>query len=133
MEEGVGMVGCKSNCKSRLKLGVVPDKRKRRSGTQPQDFVKARDDNSESSPNNVLWWVPDLRAAARRLSGTTAENGAALLHRVKTPGQNALLRVQAVFGLVKHDRLRAVDHLVGDLLAAMGGQAVHEQRVGLRQ
>jgi hypothetical protein len=27
--------------------------------------------------------------------------------------------------------LRAVDHLVGDLLAAMRRQAVHEQRVGL--
>jgi hypothetical protein len=52
---------------------------------------------------------------------------------VEAPGQNALLRVQAVFGLVEHHRLRAVDHLVGDLLAAMGRQAVHEQRVGLGQ
>ena len=52
---------------------------------------------------------------------------------VKTPGQYALLRVQAVFGLVEHHRLRAVDHLVGDLLAAMRGQAVHEDRIILGQ
>ena len=44
---------------------------------------------------------------------------------VKTPRQNALLRVQPVFGFIEHDRLRSVDHFVGDLLAAMGGQAVH--------
>src|SRR5689334_11086049 len=63
---------------------------------------------------------PDQRAAARRLSGMTAENGAIdaappprSLHRVEAPGQNALLRMQAVFGFVEHDRLRAVDHLVG--------------------
>src|ERR1022692_4563056 len=37
-----------------------------------------------------------------------------LPRRVKAPGQNALLRVQAIFGLVEHHRLRAVDHLVGD-------------------
>jgi len=30
--------------------------------------------NSESPPNHFLWlWVPDLRSASRRLSGTTAE------------------------------------------------------------
>src|SRR6266700_810483 len=54
----------------------------------------------------------------------------ALPHRLETPGQNALLRVQTVFGLVEHHRLRTVDHLVGDFLAAMRGQAMHEQRVG---
>src|SRR4051812_48313007 len=40
-----------------------------------------------------------------------------LTHRVETPGQDAFLRVQPVFGLVEHHRLRAVDHFVGDLLA----------------
>src|SRR5580693_2673814 len=50
---------------------------------------------------------------------------------LKAPGQNPLLRVQPVLGLVEHHRLRAVDHLVGDLLAAMGRQAVHEDGVGL--
>ena len=52
-----------------------------------------------------------------------------LPHRFETPGQNALLHVQAIFGLVEHHRLRTVDHLVGDFVAAMGGEAVHEQRV----
>src|SRR5580698_1045718 len=50
---------------------------------------------------------------------------------VQAPGQNALLRMQPVLGLVEHHRVRAVDHLVGDLLATMGGQAVHEDRVRL--
>src|SRR6185312_12087144 len=43
-----------------------------------------------------------------------------LRHFVKTPRQYAFLRVQAVFSLVEHHRLRAVDHLVRDLFAAMG-------------
>src|SRR5579862_8458989 len=50
---------------------------------------------------------------------------------VQAPRQNPLLRVQPVLGLVEHHRLRPVDHLVGDLLAAMGRQAVHEDGVGL--
>ena len=54
-------------------------------------------------------------------------------HRLKTPRQNAFLRVQAIFGFVEHHRLRTVDHLVGDFVAAMRGQAMHEQRIGLRQ
>ena len=45
---------------------------------------------------------------------------------VQAPGEHALLRVQAVFRLVEHHRLRPVDHLVGDLLAAVRRQAVHE-------
>ena len=49
--------------------------------------------------------------------------------RSEAPGEDAFLRVQPVLGLVEHDRLRTVDHLVGDLLAAMGGQAMHEDRV----
>src|SRR5262245_29752950 len=52
---------------------------------------------------------------------------------VQAPGEDALLRVQTVLGLVEHDRLRTVDDLVGDLVAAMGGQAVHEQCIRLGQ
>jgi hypothetical protein len=37
--------------------------------------------------------------------------------------------MQAVLRLVEHHRLRPVDHLVGDFLAAMGRQAVHEDGV----
>ncbi len=39
--------------------------------------------------------------------------------------------MQAVFGLVKDDRLRAIHHRIGDFLVPVRGQAVHEQRVWL--
>src|SRR5437899_1922465 len=44
-----------------------------------------------------------------------------------------LLGVETVLRLVEGDRVRAVEHRVGDLLAAMGGQAVHDQHRGLRE
>ena len=47
--------------------------------------------------------------------------------------EQRLLRVQPVLGLLPHHALRAVDHLRGDLLAAVRRQAVHEQRVLLRR
>src|SRR5262249_56990621 len=47
---------------------------------------------------------------------------------VQAPGQNAFLGVQAVLGLVEHDRLRPSEHLLPRLVSAMGGQAVHEHR-----
>src|SRR5580700_5746987 len=50
---------------------------------------------------------------------------------LQAPRQNALLRVQPVLGLVEHHRLRAVDHVVGDLFAAMGRRAMHEDGIGL--
>ena len=49
--------------------------------------------------------------------------------RLQAPGENALLRVQAVLGLVEDDGLRTVDHFVGDFLAAVGRQAMHEDRI----
>src|SRR3989441_2880776 len=48
------------------------------------------------------------------------------------PGQDRLLRVEAILGLIEHDRLGPVDHLVGDLESSMGRQAVHHDRVLLR-
>src|SRR5581483_9174161 len=51
--------------------------------------------------------------------------------RLQAPGQDSLLRVQPVLGLVEHHRLRAVHHRVGDLLAAVRRQAMHEDRVRL--
>ena len=53
--------------------GVVPGaRRSREPGTQPQGGVVARAGNSGSSSNASLrQWVPDRRAAVRRLSGTT--------------------------------------------------------------
>ena len=47
----------------------------------------------------------------------------------EAPGEDALLGMQAVLGLVEHHRLRPVDHLVRHFLAAMGGQAMHEHGV----
>src|SRR5947209_16375284 len=49
----------------------------------------------------------------------------------EAPGQYALLGMQPVFRLVEYHRLRAVDHVVRDLLAAVRRQAVHEDRVRL--
>src|SRR4051795_3926259 len=43
--------------------------------------------------------------------------------------QNGLLRVQAVLRLVEDDRMWSVHHLVGDLLAAVRRQAVHDDHV----
>src|SRR6185312_17420445 len=40
--------------------------------------------------------------------------------RLEAPGEDGLLGVDAVLGLVEHHRARAVDHLLGHLLAAMG-------------
>src|ERR1700689_4303407 len=54
-----------------------------------------------------------------------------LAARPQAPGQNSLLRVQPVFGLVEYHGLRTVHHLVGDLFAAMCRQAVHEDGVRL--
>ena len=39
--------------------------------------------------------------------------------------------MEPVFRLVEDHGLLSVDHLVGDLFTAMGGQAVHEERVRL--
>ena len=50
---------------------------------------------------------------------------------LQQPGQQRLLRVQAVLGLVPHDALRPVDDVGADLLAPVGGQAVQHDRVGV--
>jgi len=46
--------------------------------------------------------------------------------------QESFLGVHAVFGLVEDGGLRAVENGVGDFGVAMGGEAVHEDGVGLR-
>ena len=38
--------------------------------------------------------------------------------------------MDAVFRFVEHCGLRALEHLLADLLSDMGGQAVEEQRIG---
>src|SRR5256884_4639173 len=42
-----------------------------------------------------------------------------------------LLRVKPILRLVERDRVRAVEHGVGDLLAPVGRQAVHHEHRGL--
>ena len=46
------------------------------------------------------------------------------------PGEDAFLGVEAVFGAVEDDGLRAVDDFGGDFLPAVGGEAMHEDGVG---
>ncbi len=47
--------------------------------------------------------------------------------------QYAFLGMETVLRLLEHDRLRAINDLRRHFLAAMGRQAVHEDRVGLAQ
>ena len=78
--------------------------------------------NRKASPAVPAFGITDIRAA--KTLGVD----------VQAPGEQTLLGMQAIFRLVEHHRLRSVDHLVGNLLAAMRRQAVHEQcvRLGLR-
>src|ERR671913_1270608 len=76
----------------------------------------------------MLWRTPSVRGTARP-SGGGPERDPSRVERAETPGQNALLRVQAVLGLVEDHGARAVHDLVRHLLARVGGQAVHEDRV----
>ena len=41
--------------------------------------------------------------------------------------------MQTVLGLVKHDRLRAIQNVRRNLFSPMGGETVHDQRVRFRQ
>jgi hypothetical protein len=50
----------------------------------------------------------------------------------EAPAQDRLLGVQPVLGLVEDHRMRPVHHRARRLVVAMRGQAVHEERVGLR-
>ena len=46
--------------------------------------------------------------------------------------QERLLRMHAVLRLIEDDRLRAVEHRIGDLGVAVRGEAMHEDGVLLR-
>src|SRR5690606_32003323 len=56
--------------------------------------------------------------------------GGALVGMLEQPGQQRLLGVEAVLRLIPHHGGGAVDHLSGDLLAAVGRQAVQEDPAG---
>src|SRR5208283_2170599 len=79
--------------------------------------------------------APRHRRAPRRKPDAPlvlSKLGSSFLDRSETPGKDALLRMQSVFGLIENDGLRTVDHIVGHFLAAMGRQAMHEDRVLVR-
>ena len=79
--------------------------------------------------------VAALKLRLRRLAASqqrvAAERGddAHLLPPLDQRVDQRLLGREPVRGLLEDDRARPVDHLRGDLLAAVGWQAVHEQRV----
>jgi hypothetical protein len=56
---------------------------------------------------------------------------ASALRSLGERGEDGLLRVQTVLGLVEHDRLLRLEDFGGDFLAGVGGQAVPEERIGL--
>jgi hypothetical protein len=67
--------------------------------------------------HNPARWAPQRQPRAARQITPNA------------PGEDGFLGVDAVFRLVPDQALRAVDDLVGDLLAAVRRQAVQEDRV----
>ena len=46
--------------------------------------------------------------------------------------KNGFLNVQAALSLIKDNRPLRIHHPIGDLLTAMGGEAVHEHRMRRR-
>src|ERR1700747_3584700 len=50
---------------------------------------------------------------------------------IQAPGQYPFLRVQAIFGFTEDHRMGAIHHFVGDLLATMRRQAMHEDGIRL--
>src|SRR5581483_1257539 len=80
----------------------------------------------------------DRRSAySRRMASTasftrgTTRTSPRRSERAEQPEQKRLLGVHPVLGLVPHGRMRSVDHLGGDLLPAVRGQAVQDHDVGL--
>src|ERR1700733_6100915 len=70
--------------------------------------------------------------ASTTFSDMSAPYGQTVLSTVQQQRQNGFLHVQTVLRLVEDDRALRVDHPVGDLLAAMRRQAVHDNRLRRR-
>src|SRR5262249_56273770 len=51
----------------------------------------------------------------------------------QAPGEDRLLHMQAIFGLVPYCGLRPINYLCGYLIAAMSWQAMHKDRVLCRK
>ena len=134
----IGAVGLGLQLEAALELqrGAEQHRQRRRLAEHAGD----RDPDSRGAAEMVSIEAPRRTTRPRTSSGSTAKgrttssspsNGAALMRPAapQAPGQDALLRVQPVLGLVEDHGLRSVHDLVRDLLAAMGGQAMHEDRV----
>ena len=79
------------------------------------------------SKNGVLShaYVPGIHVFFAAIKTWMAISGVC----VQAPGQEALLGMQPILGFIEDNRLRTVDDLIGHLLAAVCGQAMHEQRI----
>src|SRR6478672_1103833 len=72
--------------------------------------------------------------AGNALVGTLSFSGSTAARRLRDQErEQGLLRVQAVLGLVPDRRARPVEHVLGDLLAVVGGEAVEDDRVVVRE
>ena len=75
-------------------------------------------------------WVTAARHAVAPAAGRSPE-GSTRPGPFQQERQDGLLGVATVLGLVPDHRARTLEHRVADLLAAVGGQAVQEQRLGV--
>src|SRR5437867_1365862 len=94
-------------------------------------------------PHGRAFWATELPSRAIKAAplddpvlAAIGQDRALVTHRSslssEEPAQKSLLRVQAVLRLIEHRALRTVDHLVGDLLAAMRRKVVQDDRVRFR-
>src|SRR5919198_789938 len=81
---------------------------------------------SSSRSRLTVPWVATMPSVAR---SSTSWTFPAPLQPFRQLGQHGPVRMHAVPGRGPHGRGRTVEHLVGDLLAPPGGQAVQEDTV----
>src|SRR5581483_3361979 len=79
------------------------------------------------SPGRVIALPP---SAITRVSGMDLIFDLAIGHG---QGHDGLGGVQAIFGLLVDHRIRPIDHLAGNFVAAVGGERMHVESVGPRQ
>ncbi len=89
----------------------------------PLAEINAETDDRGSTAGRHRTLQP-VRATARLRHSPDALSPVAREH-----GENRLLHMQAVLRLVENYTARIVEHLLGHLLARVGRQAVHEERI----
>ena len=90
--------------------------------------ARAAADERAAAPTARGAGAPRAASSSQRLGRPRAATGGAGEQR----GEQRLLRVQAVLGLIPDRRVRAVEHGLVDLLAVVRGQAVQHDAVGRR-